>query len=289
MLYLLYKLGSFLALNLPTKIIYWIAGASGSAYYFLAQKDRRVLTENLKTVFGPQASADNVNFASRLVFVNFARYLIEFFRSAKIDADYLKQHVTIEGKEHLDQALAEGKGVLLAGAHLGNWELGAMVVSMLGYPINIIAWTHQDKRINNLFARRREDKGVKIIPLGLSMRQVFKALKNNELIAILADIDFLNPDSGLPVKFFGKTSIMPKGPAMFGLKTKAAIVPTFCVRDKKCAGKFKLIFGRPIFYQQTYDHQQDVFNLTQKVTDAIEHYIRFYPEQWFMLRPRWQE
>ena len=103
---------------------------------------------------------------------------------------------------------------------------------MLGYRVNIIAWTHKNKLINDFFLEQRQSRGVAVIPLGASIRKVFSALKNNEIVALLGDIDYINPYTGITVKLFGQDTIMPKGPAVFSLKTGAPIVPTFILREK---------------------------------------------------------
>lgn len=289
MLYLIYKIGIFLIQTLPLSISYLVANIIGSTFYLLHSKDRKIVANNIRVVLGEGVSEQKVRNTTRLIFVNFGRYLVEFFRGAKVNASYLKENITVEGIENLKQALEKGKGALLLSAHLGNWELGAVVLSMLGYPVNIVAWTHKNRSINNLFLKHRTNHGVKAIPLGVALRKVFEVLKNNETVAVLGDIDFIDPTSGIAVEFFGKPTIIPKGPAMFSLKTGAPIVPTFLVREKNQPDKLKLIMEKPIMHEKSDNKQKDLTQLTQKAATALESYIRRYPEQWFMLKPRWKE
>ena len=286
MLYFIYKIGRFVALNLPVKISYQIANILGSLYYLVAKKDRRIVTGNIKIVLNRSGNnAVKASHASRMIFVNFARYLVEFFRTPKIDSKYIKENVRIEGKENLDAALSLKRGVLLLSANLGNWELGAMVLSMLGYKINVVAWIHKNRLINDFFLKMRQSKGVKVIPLGVGVRKVFSALKNNQAVALLGDVDYLNPKEGITVKLFGQDTIIPKGPALFSLRTACPIIPLFVLREKN--NKFNFVLEKPIIYKPSEDQEYDLTKLTQKITKSMEFYIARYPSQWFMLTPRW--
>lgn len=282
----MYKIGMFLALNLPLKVTYWVADIAGSLYYLMARRDRKILTNNIRVVLNHNRNTHQVRRTSRMVFINFARYLVEFFHTPKIDLKYVNKNVGIEGRENLDRALRLGKGVLLVSAHLGNWELGAIVLAMLGYKINVVAWTHNDKQINDFFLRQRQSKGLKVIPLGIAMRTAFSALRNKEAVAFLGDIGYASPEAGIAVKFFGRDTIMPKGPAVFCLKTGAPIVPLFMLRER--GNRFRYIVEPPIISVPSKDGEADLTSLTQKISERIETCIARYPEQWFMLTPRWE-
>lgn len=103
----------------------------------------------------------------------------------------------------------------------------------------------------------------------------------NRLLAILGDRDFTNPNHGINVTFFGRNTILPKGPAVFSIRSGAPAIPAFLVREEK---GFKLIFERPIALAQTGDFEKDAAALTQGLAQILEKYIRKYPSQWYMFR-----
>lgn len=276
-----------MALSLPPKIAYCIADISGSLYYLLAKKDKRIATDNIKVVLQHTGDTHKLRRTSRAVFVNFARYLVEFFSTPRINLEYVRKHVKIEGRENLDRALSLGKGLIMVSAHLGNWELAGMIMAMMGYKVNAVAWKHKNKLINDFFLYQRQSKGLTVIPLGTGIRRVFSALKNNEIVGLLGDIDYANPQMGVKVRFFGRDTIMPKGPAAFSLKAGCPVLHTFLVREN--GQQFRLILEEPIIYKSLGNWEDDLTELTKRIVEVMESYIARYPGQWFMLTPRWPE
>src|SRR3989338_9104766 len=131
--YFLYKFGQFCVLRLPLKTAYKIAVFISTLQYYLSPRDKKSVTHNLKVILG---SRDDMPHLVKEVFRNFGRYLLEFFRMTKIlNMEYIRKNVKITNISHLDHVLKQGKGGILLTAHIGNWELGGVVASMLGYPI----------------------------------------------------------------------------------------------------------------------------------------------------------
>ena len=147
-------------------------------------------------------------------------------------------------------------------------------------------YEERSKQVNNFSIQQRQSKGVTAIPLGLAVKKVFSALKRNEIVAVLGDIDYTNPDAGVKVKLFGQDTILPKGPAVFSLRAACPIVPGYMLRRK--GNTFNFILGEPIVYEPSKDWEYDVTQLTEKIAKVMQDYIGESPEQWFMLFPRWK-
>lgn len=281
LMYLLYKLGIFLALHLPLKAAYKVATFIADCHFYISKKDRSAVLDNLSAIF--DKSDKKTFYVARSVFRNFAKYLVDFFRFSKIDKEYIKKCLKVENIEHLDNALKKGKGAILASAHLGNWELGGAMVSKLGYPTNIIALDHKNKLVNSIFIYQRTIMGANVISIGIALRQCFVALKRNETLAILGDRDF--SEHGINIKFLGKDTVIPKGPASFSLRCGSPIVPVFLLRNPD--DSFSFIFEKEIEYQPTGDSEKDVVALTGRLLAILEDYIRKHPDQWYMFRRFW--
>jgi len=282
-MYYLYRIAHFLAVILPRRVGYVIATCVALICYYSQKEDREALKDNIRVVLNRKVPRRLLRRYTRRSYINFAKYLIDFLRFSVINKKYIKKHITIRGNENIDKCLKEGKGVILLSSHLGNWELGAVVISSLGYKIHAIALDHQDKRVNRFFLKQRRASGVKVIQLGSALKQCLRVLKNNELLAILGDRDFTN--SGEKINFFKKEAVMPKGPAFFSLKTGAPIVVGVMVRKKN--EKFEMIFDKPIYPEHTGNIKKDIPPLMVKYMKVIEKYIKAYPDQWYVFRRVW--
>jgi len=282
--YFLYRFGQWLAMSVPLKIGYKIAVFFSDVHSLFAKKDRDTVTANLKAIL-PELSDSEIARIRVRVFRNFAKYLVDFFRFEIIDKDYIKKYVHIKDIHYYDEALKEGKGAVVLTAHLGNWELGGAVISLLGYPFWAVALPHKDKRINDFFNHQRESKNLHVIPLGHAVRTCLKLLKDNKFVALVGDRDF--SEKGSVVKFFNKQALLPEGPAAFALQTGAPIIPGFMLRNKD--DSFTLQFEKPVEFNPSGDKEKDTFELISRYAVILEKYIRKYPDQWFMFRRFWKE
>lgn len=284
-MYFLYKVVHFVALSLPRKAIYAIASFIANVYYILSKKDKAALVENIKIILKDTKNSESPYYYARLNFINFAKYLVDFFRFSKLDSNFIKKYVDIEGIDYLENALKNKKGAILLSSHIGNWELGGVVASLLGYPIYAIALDHKDKRINAFFINQRKILGVCVIPIGPALKKCFKILNENKALAILGDRDF--SESGKIIDFFGKETLLPKGPAVFSLRTGSPIIPVFMLRQK--GDRFKFVFEKPINHKPKDNKEEDIKNLMSSYIKVIERYIRNYPDQWHVFRSVWNE
>ena len=277
--FFLYKFGEFLALILPWRAAYRVGMFFSDLQYFLSEKDRDAVINNLRVIL-PNDDEKSIQRKTKEVFENFGLYLVEFFRSSKIDADYIKKYVNFEGIDYLKNVVKESGAILLT-AHIGNWELGGMILSSLGFHSIAIALNHSYGKVNDFFIKRRKEKGIEVIHLGLSIRKCFQGLKEKKLIAILGDRDFSN--SGYEMDFLGKTKMIPRGPAVLAKKANVPIIPAFAVRRNFNYITIKVF--PPIYIAQNDDERQ----IMSKFVKIIEQQIYEHPTQWLMFREFWKE
>lgn len=286
--YILYCIGRFLALSLPLSAAYKLAVFFSDLHYIFAALDRQAVGNNLKAIF-PDKPADELNRIKRQVFRNFAKYLVDFFRFPKLDEEYISKNIKIENIHYFDEALAKGKGVIVLTAHLGNWELGGVVIALSGYPFWVVALPHKNKKVDDFFNHQRESKGIHVIPLGRAARQCLSLFKENKMIALAGDRDF--SERGIIVDFFGRKSLLPVGPAAFSIKTQSIIVPGFMLRNPD--DTFTLKIEKPIEVSVPEDANwlPDKNNFLLEIINSykiiLEDYIRRYPDQWYMFRRFW--
>ncbi|MBF0490555.1 MAG: lysophospholipid acyltransferase family protein [Candidatus Omnitrophica bacterium] len=280
--YYLYRIAEFITGYLPLSLSYAVAVFLADCQYFLSKNDRKAVEDNLKNIL----KTDQVpSYMVRDVFRYFGKHLVDFFTITKrVNKDFIKSSVQISGVEQLNEVIHKGKGGILVSAHLGNWEMGGAVLSLLGYPMSVVALAHKDDRVNVFFNKKREFFGAVVIQTNVAIRRCLGHLKRNRIVAILADRDFGH--HGLYRSFFGKKSVIPKGAALFALKTGAPIIPAFFLRTDN--NHFQIIIKDPIYpppEAQRGTDEVEVENLVSKYLYLIEEQIQQNPSQWLMFYP----
>lgn len=249
--------------------------------YMLSARYRRVAIRNLRHAF-PEWSRARVHATARRTFRNFGVALAEFLKAPSMTRDQLEQRVELIGREHLDAAFREGKGVLLLTGHFGNWELMARYLVLLGYPIAVIARPTEDPATTELVTMVRERCGYRVYARGNAARAVLKTLRANEAVGILPDQNA----GDVFVEFFGQKAGCVAGPAIFHLRTGAPIVPLFNVRLPGDYHRIEIL--PPMHFEPSGDLQADAQRIMQAWHDLLESYVRRYPDQWLWLHDRWK-
>jgi KDO2-lipid IV(A) lauroyltransferase len=283
--YYLYKIGQFFARILPYKLSHALGMFLCDMHFCFSKRDRRAVENNLKIALKtPHVPNSEV----RAVFRNFGKYLLEFFtQTRRLEPEFIESNVHIKNIEFLNEVLHKGKGGILVSAHVGNWEMGGATLSMLGFPLSVVALAHQDPRVNALFNAQREAFGTMVIQTEVAVRHVIEHLRMNRLVAILADRDFGN--RGIVMDFLGRKTMIPKGAAFFSLKTGVPVVPIFFVRTDE--GRFEIIIYPPIEPPLLPDGKitdQTATEYIQKYLTSIEDEIRKNPSQWLLFQEFWQ-
>jgi len=186
--------------------------------------------------------------------------------------------IRLQGEEHLQEALAKGKGVLALSAHLGSFTLIGARLAAAGYPFSVVVKHPADKRFARLTDDYRAQIGIETIPAKPrreAVRGLLKALRENRIVLVIAD-EFKSGD--VMVNFFGMQLPAPRGPATLALRTGAVTLPMFATRERN--GSLVLSVGAPIGVVEHGDLETSVMATTAVYTSHLEAAIRRYPDQW---------
>ena len=265
---------------LPLKIGYASATWLADIAYLAWPRGRAYARRNMAVILGPTADARTVDRMARQCLRNYCKYLVDFIRFPIMKPEEIDQKVRFDGWENVDKALDGGKGAIFIGMHFGNWDLAAAAMTLRNYPLNAIAESFEPPRLNYLVQKSRVEKGLKIIPMESSTRAVLKALRRNEMLALL--IDRPSGEDGITAKFFNGSIRVPAGAATLALRTGAAVLTGGAARLSD--GTFKVFLDEHIDFQPSGDMQRDARELTQRIVSSIENMVRQYPDQWYMFR-----
>jgi len=244
---------------------------------------RRRIFRNLTAAFGEAYSPATRKGLAKGVQEHFARNLTDCFLQLR-DPDHARATITVEGLEKLDAALARGKGVIALGAHIGNFVLVGTRLGAEGYPFSILFRLPSDDRIKAAIARRLPACRQRVIPSQprrLAVRRVVEALKRNEIVFILGD----NLKRGkVDTVLFGQRVPSPRGPVSLALRSGAALVPMYMIRNYQ--GDLHLVIDPEVLLIRNGNIYEDISANTQRIVGYLEKLIGRYPDQWNWLTVR---
>ena len=272
---------------LPPRALVPIARILGTMAFYLIKKYRDRVLSNLSLALGGEKDQKEIKKLAKEVFFNFSLTPLETIYAYANPFDRFLLKIKVDGKEYLESALAQGKGVIALGIHLGPFTLVGARLSIEGYPFNLIINEGNFPRVwkkSGDYQRRLGQKPFPPKPTTASVKKSLNCLHRNEILYLIADEQQIR--GGIPVPFFGQTAYTPPGPAIFSLKTGAPLLPMFIVREEGIPQT--LLIGSPIEIERTSDVQRDIELLTAKFTKAIEDSIKQYPSQWPWLNRRWK-
>lgn len=270
---------------MPYRVSIAVGGALGWLAYYLVKKSRVIAQRQLAVSF-PEMTAVQIRRIARAMFVNQGKNAFELFSFPALTSTDLRRIVRIENSAAFERALAAGTGVLIAGAHCGNWEMMGAGLANAGFPINVIAKRIYLEGLNDLLVGLREEKKVHVILRSDdgSARQMLRALKHNESVALLIDQD--TSVQGVFVPFFGRPAWTPAGLASLSLRTGAPVILALDVREP--GDTHRVVLSGPFSFERTGNEEADLIAATARVTALIEDHIRRYPEQWVWMHERWK-
>jgi phosphatidylinositol dimannoside acyltransferase len=246
------------------------------------------LRRNLRRVVGPGMSELRMDGLVGDALRSYARYWLETFTLETMDHQMVIDsfYRNSSGIEHLDAALASGRGVVLALPHSGNWDASGLWLVHHSGPFITVAERLKPESVFDRFVAYRESLGFEIVPLTGGERppteRLTERLRQNRVVCLMADRDL--SQHGVEVEFFGEAARMPPGPALLAATTGASLhaVHPFFTDD----GGWGHEVGPPITLPA--GRLRDQVNAgTQALADHFARSIARRPADWHMLQKLW--
>jgi len=274
------------ALIMPLPLLYSFANSLGYLGFRFARKHREIAIESLTKAFGKEKSNREVEIIARECFNAMAGTAVEFFMFMRYP-ERIRNFVEIQGLEHLNAALAKGKGVVAISAHFGSFPLLLSRLALQGYKVHTILRHMRDTKLDKLFEEKRDRMHVGSIytqPRAECVNKSLKALRDNEVVFVQLDQNF--GTGGVFVDFFGTKAATATGPIVFSMRTGAVLVPMFIYRVK--GARHKIVIEPGIEVSESGPKEERMLDTITKLTVLIEAYIRKYPHEWGWIHKRWK-
>jgi len=263
---------------MPLGVCFYLGEVFGAMLYWLDYKHRAVAYANIRRGLGDKLSTCEIKKLVWKFYFNFGKNLLEIFLIPKINKKFIAKHVEVCGREHINQAFKEGKGVILLGVHAGSWEFSNCFCANLGFPLNLLVRDQKMPLLNDLLNSYRTSQGCRLIQRQNQTRALIEALKNNQAVGMTVDQGGKN---GELVKFFSRRASMATGAIRIALKHDATILPAYYTRDKL---GYKIIFEPPFQLQRDKSIKENL----ERLIPIYEKNIIKYPKEYLWSYKIWK-
>jgi KDO2-lipid IV(A) lauroyltransferase len=271
-----YKLGARLSGLFPAGLSRQVTSMLSRIQFRARAGSRRNVIRNIRLVTGIEDGPETRRLAEQ-VFANFGRSIYSFLRLPYIAPDELKARCDYAGIDALLTSLRQSGGFVIAGPHVGAWEMAGACLSVLGYKVHTVALDHPSSGVTEFFDQRRSQAGIVCHPIGKSFPALAEALERGECVALL--VDRAHGKTRRSYTMFGREVSLPTGHAALAVRCRVPVISAVCVFDG--SGGFKFVYSGP-HYPDISRGEEAAFEDLHRICRAdMEEFIRQYPDQWF--------
>lgn len=272
---------------LPSAWAYALGRTVGGFAAALPFRHRHTIFENLSLAYGQEKSPQEQRFLARRVFANMGEILVDLILLCQQSSPDIVNKIRLEGKEHMDQALAGGQGVMAITGHLGLFVLITSRLNAEGFNSWVVSDYQYDPHLEKHIERVKHQLGVRTImtePQDQCLARSLECINSNGILVLLMDEDAKR--RGIFVDFFGRPASTASGPAAMALRSGAAVVPLSMIYEGR--GRHRLVIEPPLKLSNSGDWAADLTANTAIFTQALETMIRKNPDQWAWVNKRWK-
>ncbi len=253
-------------------------------FFYLIPIRKKVVLKNLHIAFPENDIVTNKKLAYK-IYLSFAITLVEILYLPYMSKNDIAFAVECSNPELIIEKYKEGKGVILLSSHFGNWEFIAISVAIqLQLPFSVIVKPQRNPLVNDWLNKVRTKWNNEVVTLGVSIRNVFAVLMKKEIVAMVADQR--GPEESIKLDFFGRKTSVYTGPAVLSLKMNTPLIIGIAVRQPDF--RYKIVLEEISRDNLPENYEEKIIELSKRMIEYLESYIRKYPEQWFWMHRRWK-
>jgi KDO2-lipid IV(A) lauroyltransferase len=263
-----------------------MATATGKFFYRHVPIRRNVALANLRLCFSEKGE-EEIQSILQQAYINVATVFFEFLYFPKFTKHRLRDFVEFpeESRRLIESAMNRGNGLVLMSGHFSNWELVALAIGAFSPKrFAVVVHPFHNKTVDAFTNKYRRHLGNSTVPMENSVRASISTLRENGIVALLADQS--SAKESLPARFFGIDVPTFQGPALFALRTRAAVQFGFLIR--KDDGTYRLHLEEIDYTDLKDASEKNAAELTQRHVDALEKAIREYPGNWLWFHRRFK-
>lgn len=250
-----------------------------------------VAAENIRAALGQSLSDQETEQWIYRMWVHLVRLVIETVQMPrKLSLRNCRECVVFRDRKQVVEQLCQGRPVFFLGGHFGSWELSVATFGMFGFPMGVVARKLDNPYLNEWFQKSREQTGHQLYLKQGGFDGMIDLVQAGGHLALLVDQDAGR--RGVFVDFFGKPASTFKSIALMALEYKAILVVGYGLRlpdDPLDARWARFEIGcEEIIDTAVIESRDEVREITQRFTKALERSIRRAPEQYFWVHRRWK-
>ncbi|MGD0820409.1 MAG: hypothetical protein ABSA71_06675 [Desulfomonilia bacterium] len=241
---------------------------------------RKVATVQIRTALG----IENPWRLVLKVFMNQTEIIVDTIRYAFMSDEEIRSRIVVEGKEHVDEALASGRGLMMFTGHIGNWEILGHMKKVVGTEFYAMADIRKNPKLEAIVNGIRDRCGATVLPPTGTFHMLINELKKGKtIVGMIIDMRGDQKDD-LFCDIFGMPAPSKSAPASIALIGNALVMPVYTIKQK---GTYHWYFAKAVDAAQYGDGDEAIQKLSDFMQSWVASVVREHPEHWFWLYSRW--
>ena len=250
--------------------------------YFFIPLRKNVAIKNIKIAFSKYSKSE-VKKLLKNTYKHYGMVLVDFLRQPNLNSNNISDFVIMDDETR--KLLDKYDGGIIMTGHLGNWEAFLPALGLNGYPFVVVTQTQKNTGSQTFFNGIRNFPNISLIPRTGSRKRMLSVLEKQQFLGLASDQNA--GKHGINIPFFDIPASIPKGAALFHLKTSMPIIVGFCILSRDI--KYHLRLKEMDLSSIPNEKEDAIITINTRYSQLLEDEIKKYPEQYFWFHRKWKK